>query len=283
MDDGLLNGLVGFGQGFLKGMNDAEDRKYKRLEFEAKMKAAEREVMDKKRQQEIELFKSGYDTSGGTDNISGLKFRPDYVATQTGLRQAGAGADPFGNKTKPTEGEFLSGGFAHRAEQAEGVLNQLSSQGFEPGSDRVSFQGMLGGSGLVGRATEGLKDQDVKSYEQAKNNFISAVLRKESGAAISAEEYASEDKKYFPQRGDSPEVIQQKAQARAQAIANLKASSGRAYGRIPSVPAGSNGLIKATIKPAPVSKEDQEAIEWAKKNKKDPRAEAILRANGIQP
>lgn len=44
-----------------------------------------------------------------------------------------------------------------------------------------------------------LKSGDQQSLEANKQNFITAVLRQESGAAISPTEFAKEEKKYFPQ------------------------------------------------------------------------------------
>ena len=63
-------------------------------------------------------------------------------------------------------------------------------------------------------------------YEQAKKNFITAVLRKESGAAIGASEFATEEKKYFPQAGDSDKVIAQKQRGREIAIQAMKIQAG---------------------------------------------------------
>jgi hypothetical protein len=39
----------------------------------------------------------------------------------------------------------------------------------------------------------------AQQYNAAKQNFVTAVLRKESGAAISQSEFDKEDQKYFPQ------------------------------------------------------------------------------------
>jgi len=36
-------------------------------------------------------------------------------------------------------------------------------------------------------------------FEQAKKNFVNAVLRLESGAVISPSEFTNADKQYFPQ------------------------------------------------------------------------------------
>jgi outer membrane protein len=68
--------------------------------------------------------------------------------------------------------------------------------------------------------------QSKISYQQAKLNFITAILRKESGAAIDSDEFAKEDQKYFPQRGDSDAVLAQKKQARQTAIRTMEIQAG---------------------------------------------------------
>jgi hypothetical protein len=68
---------------------------------------------------------------------------------------------------------------------------------------------------------------DEQRYAQARLDFISSILRRESGAAISAGEYVTEEKRYFPQPGDSPAVIRQKRTARAEALAALSVEAGR--------------------------------------------------------
>lgn len=79
--------------------------------------------------------------------------------------------------------------------------------------------------------TNYFSDANRQKAEQAEREFIAAVLRYDSGAAIPPEEFVTNGKIYFPRPGDTPEVIAQKAQARRVAIEGLKASSG---------PAGSN-------------------------------------------
>jgi hypothetical protein len=65
-----------------------------------------------------------------------------------------------------------------------------------------------------------------QEYDQAKRNFITAVLRKESGASIAPSEFANEEKKYFPQAGDTDSVIKQKQRARSLAIEAMKVQAG---------------------------------------------------------
>lgn len=91
---------------------------------------------------------------------------------------------------------------------AQDAFQSLLDGGFNPAAIKVAAQGALP------PVLEGVKSDDVKSYTQAKDAFIGAVLRKQSGAAINKDEYNREDKKYFPQAGDSEKVQEQKAKAR---------------------------------------------------------------------
>ena len=50
-------------------------------------------------------------------------------------------------------------------------------------------------------------------------------MRKESGAAIGNDEFVNEDRKFFPQVGDKPGVLKQKALGRARAFESLKKQS----------------------------------------------------------
>lgn len=69
----------------------------------------------------------------------------------------------------------------------------------------------------------------MKEYNQAKQEFILAALRKETGAAISNQELAAFDKTYFGQPNDPPAVLKQKQEARAAMIRGLKPQGGRAW------------------------------------------------------
>ena len=71
-----------------------------------------------------------------------------------------------------------------------------------------------------------LRTSEGQRYDQAKRDFINAILRPASGAVIGESEFASAEKQYFPQPGDTPEVIAQKRQNRQTAIMGLKVASG---------------------------------------------------------
>ena len=126
----------------------------------------------------------------------------------------------------PTQGEDAAALYATRMEQAEKVFGKLSGElsHLGLGSAVMQAKGPLG-IGVPNWA----KSSDAQSYEQAKRNFLTAVLRKESGAVISPTEFSEGNAQYFPQPGDKPEVIAQKKANRDIVIKNFIRSSGKAY------------------------------------------------------
>jgi hypothetical protein len=76
--------------------------------------------------------------------------------------------------------------------------------------------------GVAKRSTESPNRQ---LYRQAQENWVTANLRKESGAVIGVEEMQNEINKYFPQIGEGPEVIAQKAEARRIAEEGMKSNA----------------------------------------------------------
>ena len=70
---------------------------------------------------------------------------------------------------------------------------------------------------------------EYKKAQQAERNFINAVLRRESGAVISPEEFANARQQYFPQPGDDESVMQQKAINRQTVIEGFTREAGPSY------------------------------------------------------
>lgn len=71
--------------------------------------------------------------------------------------------------------------------------------------------------------------QELERIAQAQREFTEARLRKDSGAAIPPQEFDNDKQTYFPQPGDSPEVLVQKKQARVIALGAIRLESGNAY------------------------------------------------------
>ena len=63
--------------------------------------------------------------------------------------------------------------------------------------------------------------KEYQQLDQAQRDFINAALRRESGAAIASSEFENARKQYFPQPGDSPEVLKQKERNRQIAIEGI--------------------------------------------------------------
>lgn len=153
-----------------------------------------------------------------TNKENALPFRKRQEAEKMRLAaELKAKTDRSSSQNRPKDNEFKAGGFARRARMAERDLGELRT---DVGTDVTDI--------FSDYVPDMFKGEEKKLYEQAKNNFISAVLRKESGAAISDEEYARENAKYYPSVNDGPDVIKQKARAREQAMQNLEAEGARA-------------------------------------------------------
>ena len=130
-------------------------------------------------------------------------------------------------KDKPlTESQSNAVAFGMRMKESNAILEDLAKQGVLRGANIESapFVGEALGKILPGAL--GGTSPAQQQVNQAKSNFITAVLRKESGAAIGPAEFATEDKKYFPQLNDSPQVLQQKANARKLAIEAMQVQAG---------------------------------------------------------
>ena len=113
-----------------------------------------------------------------------------------------------------------------------GVAGAGAGVGALGGPVGAAVGGAVGGLGalavrLSAPALNYFNSPAQQAYMQAKLNFMTATLRKRSGAAISVGEFQNEDKRYFPQPGDSPEVIANKTRAREQEIRSLQVEAGR--------------------------------------------------------
>ena len=172
---------------------------------------------------EAEFARGGYErmeTANGIVYVPKVPGRPVIPITDaTGKPLMGGGSG------KPTEGETNAAGFAQRMERSQAVISGLP-EGSQPGV-RAAVAGALPVVGGVAQRRAMTAEQ--QQYKQAADDWIRAKLRKESGAAIGVDEMQKEYETYFPQIGDTPEVIAQKAGARAIATNAMKTSAGNSY------------------------------------------------------
>lgn len=112
----------------------------------------------------------------------------------------------------PTAEQSKAAGFAARITEANKTIDELADQ----------FTGLTSQLGFV---PEYLRSENRKLMEQAQRNFINAVLRRESGAAISESEFENARSQYFPQPGDTAAVLAQKKQNRDTVLGSLQSES----------------------------------------------------------
>ena len=163
-------------------------------------------------------------------------------------------------KNKPlTESQGNAAAYGLRMKESNKILNQLEDQGVtNTGAIRSAVAGTVGMTPFVGeKLAEGTSaamnalpgilggpSAGQQQVDQARRNFITAVLRKESGASISPTEFANEEKKYFPQIGDTSAAIAQKRAARDLAIQamDIQAGNKRQAGTPKAVGGGNDPL-----------------------------------------
>lgn len=148
----------------------------------------------------------------------------DYTSRYYAAQEKGLTA----NEKPATLDQSNAALFGTRLKQSEDVFDQLASEGFDFTKQDYIAQ-RAAPTDIFGISTGGLgKSPELKRQEQAERNFINAVLRRESGAAIAPSEYASANLQYFPQPGDTPEVLAQKKLNRMAAIQGFEVASGTA-------------------------------------------------------
>jgi hypothetical protein len=131
------------------------------------------------------------------------------------------GGKPLESGKALNESQGSSVAYGIRMKEANSNIERLESEGTQRAAIGAGTQYGIGG--LVNAATASPQQQQ---FQQAKLNFITAILRKESGAAIGQDEFEKEDQKYFRQVGDSDAVAAQKKQARQTAIKAMEIQAG---------------------------------------------------------
>lgn len=117
----------------------------------------------------------------------------------------GSGAAPL------RESESKDNVFKVRAEGALDLLDEIGADVLTSRGDVLLDQVPLG----LGRE---FQDEDFQVAQQAGNEFLQAILRKDTGAAITEGEQVLYGQTYIPQPGDGPRVVAAKKASRVRAI-----------------------------------------------------------------
>ena len=172
----------------------------------------------------------------------GVPYREDprkgTVETVTPSGTPPAAGNPYAPASKMSTDEGKTSLFADRAAAAHDTISKAENINAEPGG---TVGGMIQQTLPAGIANVLVSGERGKAMD-AQRAFLNALLRRESGAAISAGEYTSYGKEYFPQVGDTPAQIEAKRKHRADVIAALARESGKGYR--PSYSFDDQGYIK---------------------------------------
>ena len=163
-----------------------------------------------------------FDESGRPQKMMWDEQAGDFVpfggskAPSNGITVGPDGSVQIGGPMR--ESEAKANIYASRMEASNSVLQNLEGQGTDLPNKLMSGVPVVGNYGLT---------PEFRQYEQAQRDFLNATLRQESGAVISPEEFENGKRQYFPQPGDDPDTIAQKARNRETAIRAIRQASGQ--------------------------------------------------------
>lgn len=118
-----------------------------------------------------------------------------------------------------TATETAEGGTADQRKAAGFIGSMVSGNDGLTASGRPSVLTVVQGKMFAGSTP----------FDLAARQFINAVLRRESGAAITEGDYSTVGPQYIPGPTDSDAVLESKAKARAERIEAMKSEAGTAY------------------------------------------------------
>jgi hypothetical protein len=218
---------------------DARDFAFRQTEAQRAQSNADRSFKITQQNAEKPQYRTIKDASGN-DQIIAIDSEGKPTAVEVPGAATGTTANPFSYGGKMNEAQSKDAGYANRLFRAEQILRDPKV---------VEAAQSLGQSGLDKLPIVGnyLTSPDFQRFDQAKRDFVNAVLRRESGAAISSSEFENAYKQYFPQPGDSKEKIAEKAKNRQDTIAGIAGGGGPNYR--PQFTFGPNGELVATGAP----------------------------------
>jgi len=151
------------------------------------------------------------------------KAKQQEFENNLALRKFNASQQKTTTIKPPTATQSTVGGYAQRLEQASNIFNSLEDKVKEYSTAGYAIRKAL---------PNFLEPAVIQQQQQAEKNFLNAVLRRESGAVISPSEFKEGASQYFPQPGDSQQVLEQKKSNRNLVMNNFFKAAGPAYSPI---------------------------------------------------
>lgn len=181
------------------------------------------------------LDRIGFENAKKGNGVTTTTRNADGSETTVQIGGSGSGAGGLGL----TEAEGKATGFLYRMDESNKTLTDLEAEGSSLWNKTAGKVPVFGNY---------MVSEGAQKFDQAKRDFINSILRRESGAVISPEEFANAEVQYFPQPGDGPEVVAQKRKNRLIAIEGVRASAGAGGATTSGVGSGSQqGFDQAEI------------------------------------
>lgn len=185
-------------------------------------------------------YSQGYLTAKQAKDLDLLKAQAEVDATQALANQRNGVTTPAPAQSSPasaevprdagltqkptpklTEDQGKNVGYATRMQGAMQTLDSLeTTKGFDPANLTETLLSKTPGVGNYAVS------DNFQKYRQAQNEFLAGILRGDTGAAITQQEFELYGPMYFPQPGDGGQVRKQKAEARVRALAGTMARTG---------------------------------------------------------
>lgn len=125
-----------------------------------------------------------------------------------------------------SEGARNAATFANRMITSSAQLNELEDV-IDPTNRVIGI--ISGGSGVTSEVANKIASAKEQQYASAASDFVTAQLRKESGAAIGEQEFERKYREFFPMPGDTADQIKSKKIRRSMAANDMSISSGGLY------------------------------------------------------
>lgn len=148
----------------------------------------------------------------GSDAIT-QRLQRENLRSQISERQSSGNTNGTINGKPQNASQAIVNTYANRLNESNVTLDNLAGKFTGAGTAINNFLGKF--------SPNFLKGSDRQAVEQAEKNFITAILRRESGAAIAPSEFKTAAELYFPQPGDTPETVAAKAVTRNNAVNNF--------------------------------------------------------------
>lgn len=158
----------------------------------------------------------------GTKELIRIEKATGRAAPLDGSGTTEGPANPFMTGGKMNEAQSKDALYASRMLASEKVLRSIDAD--------VATNWMDKARGIVSdKIGYNIRSPEYQKFDQAQRDFINATLRRESGAVISDAEFDNARKQYFPQPGDTADIIKQKRANRMEAIRGIGAGAGPGY------------------------------------------------------